>query len=110
MRVPALALFLFSLFAASSSPQTPSPQILHSGEDSNLRGLSVSTANNQKILWATGSNGVILRSPDAGKSWTRLHIENTETQDFRGIQSFGSDTAYIFSVGNDNHPHIYKTI
>ena len=94
-----------SLFAP---PQTLAQRNSPTGEDSNLRGLSVSPDNTQ-ILWATGSNGVILRSPDAGKSWTRLHIDNTDSADFRGVQSFGSDIAYIFSVGNDNKSHIYKT-
>jgi len=108
MRALAISLFLFSLFAIPS-PQTPASQTLHSGEDSSLRGLSASRVSNQTTVWATGSNGVILRSPDAGKSWTRLHIDNADTQDFRGVQSFGSNIAYVFSVGNDNKSHIYKT-
>lgn len=107
MRAPTLSLFLFLLFAAL--PQTPPSQTLHSATDSSLRGLSSSQINDQTILYATGSNGTILRSPDAGKSWTRLHIPNTDTADFRGVQSFGSDIAYVFSVGTDNKSHIYKT-
>jgi photosystem II stability/assembly factor-like uncharacterized protein len=89
-------------------PQSQTPQItLHSGTDTSLRGLS--SSNNGKILYATGSNSTILRSPDSGKTWTALHIDSTEKQDFRGVQSFGSDIAYVFSVGNDNKSHIYKT-
>jgi photosystem II stability/assembly factor-like uncharacterized protein len=107
MRAPTFALFLSSLFAAV--PQTPAPKTIHSGEDSSLRGLSSSRAGNQTILYATGSNGVILRSPDSGKSWTSLHILNSDTADFRGVQSFGTNIAYVFSVGNDNKSHIYKT-
>ena len=105
MRAPIISLFVLSLLAAL--PQNPNQQTLHSGEDSSLRGLSASSDG--KILWATGSNGVILRSPDAGKTWTRLHIDNAESADFRGVQSFGTDVAYVFSVGNDNKSHVYKT-
>ncbi len=105
MRTALLTLFAIIAFATS---QSSAPQTLHSGEDSNLRGLSISRDNTQ-ILWATGSNGVILRSPDAGKSWTRLHIDNADSADFRGVQSFGTDIAYVFSVGTDNKSHIYKT-
>jgi photosystem II stability/assembly factor-like uncharacterized protein len=105
MRTAILTLLL-SLFA-TASPQTPAPQLLHSGENSSLRGLS--SSSDGKTLYATGSNGTILRSPDAGKSWTSLHIPNTDTSDFRGVQSFGADIAYVFSVGNDNKSHIYKT-
>lgn len=97
---------LFFLFLAFYPPPT-TPQTLHFGEDSSLRGLSSSDGG--KILYVTGSNGVILQSPDAGKSWTRLHIDNADSADFRGIQSFASNIAYIFSVGNNGKSHIYKT-
>ncbi len=105
MRAPIISLFVFSLFAAL--PQNQNRQTLHSGIDSSLRGLSASSDG--KILYATGSNGVILRSPDSGKSWARLHIPDADTADFRGVQSFGADIAYVFSVGNDNKSHVYKT-
>jgi photosystem II stability/assembly factor-like uncharacterized protein len=105
MRVPTMVIFAFSIFA--TLPQTPNFQTLHSGIDSSLRGISSSAAG--KILYATGSNATILRSPDSGKSWTRLNIPNADTADFRGVQSFGSDIAYVFSVGTDNKSHIYKT-
>jgi photosystem II stability/assembly factor-like uncharacterized protein len=104
MRVAFLALLLFAPIPQSS--QISNSQTLTSGIDTSLRGLSSSSDGN--ILYATGSNGVILRSPDAGKSWIRLHIDNA-TADFRGVQSFGADIAYVFSVGNDNKSHIYKT-
>jgi photosystem II stability/assembly factor-like uncharacterized protein len=105
MRALLLTLTAISAFAL---PQSPTPQItLHSGTDTSLRGLS--SSNNGKILYATGSNSTILRSPDSGKTWTALHIDSTEKQDFRGVQSFGADIAYVFSVGNENKSHIYKT-
>ena len=91
-------LFLLSLLTFNLP--TCNPQTLYSGLDTNLRGLSASRANNSLILWATGSNGVILRSPDAGKSWTRLHIDNADTQDFRGVQSVGADIAYGMDIGD----------
>jgi photosystem II stability/assembly factor-like uncharacterized protein len=106
MRAALLTLFAAFVFAA---PQAPISRTLTSGIDTSLRGLSSAHANGTEIIWATGSNGVILRSPDAGKNWIRLHIDNADTQDFRGIRSFGSDTAYVLSVGNDNKSHIYKT-
>src|SRR5580698_10602422 len=107
MRAPLLALALLFAFLFPQTPQTPASQTLTSGIDTSLRGLSASS--DRKNLYAAGSNGVILRSPDAGKTWTRLHIDNADTADFRGVQSFGPDIAYVFSVGNDNKSHIYKT-
>jgi photosystem II stability/assembly factor-like uncharacterized protein len=107
MRASLLTLVFLFAFPIPQTSQTPTSQTLTSGIDTSLRGLSSSTDG--KILYATGSNGVILRSPDAGKTWTRLHIDNADTADFRGVQSFGADVAYVFSVGNDNKSHIYKT-
>ena len=106
MRAARLTLFAAFVFAV---PQAQMSKRLTPGLDASLRGLCSAPANGTEIIWATGSNGVLLRSPDAGKSWTRLHIDNADTQDFRGIRSFGPDTAYVFSVGNDNKSHIYKT-
>jgi len=106
MRAARLTLFAAFVFAV---PQAQMSKRLTPGLDASLRGLCSAHANGTEIIWATGSNGVLLRSPDAGKSWTRLHIDNADTQDFRGIRSFGPDTAYVFSVGNDNKSHIYKT-
>lgn len=108
MRSPAVSLLLVLLFAAPSS-QFPPPITPNAGPNTSLRGLSSSRSNKSQILWSTGSNGVILRSSDVGKSWSRLHIDKSDTQDLRGVQSFGSDVAYVFSVGTENKSHIYKT-
>src|ERR1700722_3710519 len=107
MRAPLLTLALLFAFPIPQTPQNPNSLTLTSGIDTSLRGLSASS--DRKNLYATGSNGVILRSSDSGETWTRLHIDNADTADFRGVQNFGSDIAYVFSVGNDNKSHIYKT-
>jgi photosystem II stability/assembly factor-like uncharacterized protein len=106
----ALLLFLLATFASAGAqtpqtPQAPAPEVLTSGIDTSLRAV----AADHFTLWASGSNGVVLRSADSGKSWTRLHIDNADTADFRGIQAFGTSIAYVMSVGNDNKSHIYKT-
>jgi photosystem II stability/assembly factor-like uncharacterized protein len=62
------------------------------------------------VIWASGTNGKILRSADSGKTWKELHVEGGDTLDFRGIQSFGSQTAYAMSVGTEGKSRIYKTI
>jgi len=86
--------------------------VLTSGIDSNLRGVSVSSENGERqtaIVWATGSNGVILRSADAGKTWDRLHIPNGDSLDFRGVQAFGENIVYLMSSGEGEKSRIYKT-
>ena len=105
--------FLFSLiFGASLQAQWWKVQT--SGLDTNLRGVSVAPVSNAKgvsapVVWASGSNGVILRSLDAGKTWQRLRVANGDQLDFRGIVAFNATTAYVMSSGEGDKSRIYKT-
>lgn len=85
-----------------------------SGLDSNLRGVSVkynegSEGKQHYIVWASGSNGVILRSVDDGKSWKQLSVPGGGELDFRDIEAFDADTAYVMSSGDGDKSRIYKT-
>jgi photosystem II stability/assembly factor-like uncharacterized protein len=86
-----------------------------SGLDSNLRGISAVYSSDlsgvrMPVLWASGSNGVILRSVDSGKSWKRIHVEDADALDFRGIVGFDSNLVYVVSIGLEGKSRIYKTI
>jgi photosystem II stability/assembly factor-like uncharacterized protein len=86
-----------------------------SGIDTNLRGVSIGTFANSRgvgtiVVWASGSNGVILQSKDAGKTWKRLHVQGGEELDFRSIQARDATTAYVMSIGDAGKSRIYKTI
>jgi len=95
--MPAMrTLFLFLFFALPAEAQWWKLQT--SGLDSNLRGVSAAYAPDAKgapmpAVWASGSNGVILRSTDLGKTWKRLHVAGGDTLDFRGIVAFNAATA-----------------
>lgn len=82
------------------------------GLDTNLRGVNVVRASGSSrnvVVWACGSNGVILRSVDQGKTWKRLHVQGGDALDFRGIVAFDSTTAYVMSIGGGAQSRIYKT-
>jgi len=86
--------------------------IQNGGLDSNLRGVSVvmeTAMDTNTIVWATGSNGVILRSTNSGKNWKRLHIPDGESLDFRGVQAFDENNAYVMASGEGEKSRIYKT-
>jgi hypothetical protein len=52
------------------------------------------------IAWASGTNGTVLRTEDAGYLWQRCTIPpNAEHLDFRGIQAFDANTAIVMSSG-----------
>ena len=89
-------------------------EVQTSGIDTNLRGVSAVSVPNAKgtpvaIVWASGSNGAILRSLDAGQTWHRMHVTGGEALDFRGIVAFNATTAYMISSGEGEKSRIYKT-
>ena len=47
-----------------------------------LRGLS---APSVRVAWASGNRGTVLRTIDAGASWTRLSIPDADDLDFRDV-------------------------
>jgi photosystem II stability/assembly factor-like uncharacterized protein len=111
MRV--LLTFLISPFFGVSM-QAQSWLVQTSGLDSNLRGVSVARVSNAQgasavAVWASGSNGVILKSTDEGATWKRMHVAGGEALDFRGIVAFNASTAYVMSSGEGEKSRIYKT-
>jgi photosystem II stability/assembly factor-like uncharacterized protein len=105
---------LLLLLLVGSSAEAQWWKVRASGLDTNLRGVSAVYAPDAKgapvpVVWASGSNGVILRSVDAGQSWQRLHVASGDALDFRGVVAFNSTTAYVMSSGEGENSRIYKT-
>jgi photosystem II stability/assembly factor-like uncharacterized protein len=85
-----------------------------SGTDTNLRGVSAVYSDDAKgepaaVAWVSGSNGVILRSLDQGKTWKRLRVAGGDALDFRGIAAIDARVAYVMSIGPGDKSRIYKT-
>jgi photosystem II stability/assembly factor-like uncharacterized protein len=104
------ALWIF--FAAAAQAQW---SVQTSALDTNLRGISAVYSSDMSgvrmpVLWASGSKGVILRSIDSGKSWKRIHVQDADALDFRGIVAFDSNLVYVVSIGLEGKSRIYKTI
>lgn len=71
-----------------------------------LRGLSVV---NEKIVWASGTGGTFLRTIDGGRTWKVGKVPDAEKLDFRDVEAFDANTAYLLSIGNGETSRIYKT-
>lgn len=71
-----------------------------------LRGLSVV---GEKVIWASGTGGTYLRTIDGGKSWKVGIVPDAEKLDFRDIEAFDENTAYVLSIGDGENSRIYKT-
>lgn len=72
-----------------------------------FRGLSVVS---NKVVWASGTSGTVIRTADGGKTWGVITVPGAEKLDFRDMEAFDANTAYILSIGNGEDSRIYKTI
>lgn len=84
--------------------------VQESGVDSNLRGVSAVVGHGGTAVWATGSKGAVLLSPDGGASWQRLSLPDGDALDFRGVQAFRGGVAFVMSSGEGAKSRIYKTV
>lgn len=110
MRIPSLAWFLTLLLGVVA--EKPQWSVQTSGIDTNLRAICVAHsagANTPASVWASGSNGVILRSTDDGRTWKRLHVDGGDALDFRGVRVFDARAAYVMSSGEGEKSRTYKT-
>jgi photosystem II stability/assembly factor-like uncharacterized protein len=87
---------------ASQGTWTP----LTSGVTVTFRGVS---AASEDVVWASGSRGTVLRSLDAGATWQNVSPQGLNTLDFRDVDAFNRQTAYILSIGNGEASRILKT-
>lgn len=71
-----------------------------------LRGLSVV---DEKVIWASGTGGTFLRTIDGGKTWKVGTVPDAQKLDFRDVEAFDRDTAYLLSIGNGEASRVYKT-
>jgi photosystem II stability/assembly factor-like uncharacterized protein len=97
MRLCTFILLSTSLFAQTT-------QNSHTTE--NLRGLSTPAPN---IAWASGAHGTYLRTTDAGKTWWSAQVPGAESLDFRDVEAFNADVAYLLAAGPGDQSRIYKT-
>ena len=74
-----------------------------SGTTASLRGVSVV---NDRIVWASGTNGTVLHTVDAGANWRVSTIG--EGLDFRGLRALSDTTAWLLSSGPGDKSQIYK--
>lgn len=119
------SIFLLSLLASigAAAAQSPAPspslsqpapqqvwQMQDSGSAAGLRGID---SVDGTIAWASGTNGTVLRTIDAGAHWTKCAVPDASTDgatlDFRGIQAWDAQTAIVMASGPGDKSRLYKT-
>ena len=102
--VVVLALAATSLAFAPGSQNDFSWQLTPTGSTARLRGLSVVSSS---VVWASGSQGTVLRTVNGGATWQNVGPPGTETLQFRDIEAFDASNAVILSIGPGEESRIY---
>jgi photosystem II stability/assembly factor-like uncharacterized protein len=90
----------------SITPALAQWQPQNSGTDADFRGLCAVSA---QVAWASGTRGTVLRTVDGGKRWEKVNVPGAESLDFRDIQAFDAQEAFVLSIGPGESSRIYKT-
>jgi len=72
-----------------------------------LRGLSVVSP---RVAWASGTNGTFLKTTDGGEHWRSAVVPSAEGLDFRDVEAFDENRAYLLASGEGENSRVYKTI
>ena len=86
----------FFCFPLAGALHAQTVNLLSAGTKTSIRGLSVVT---DKIIWASGSNGMVGNSVDSGHTWKWIVVKGFEKRDFRDIEAQDAATAIIMAVG-----------
>jgi photosystem II stability/assembly factor-like uncharacterized protein len=71
-----------------------------------LRGLSVVSP---QVAWASGTNGTFLKTTDGGQHWRSAVVPGAEGLDFRDVEAFDENRAYLLASGEGENSRVYKT-
>ncbi len=81
---------------------------LDGGTTASFRGLSV--VGDGDVVWVSGTGGTWGRSLDGGTTWTMQTVSGGEDLDFRDVDAFSQDVAYLMGAGPGELSRIYKTV
>ncbi len=67
---------------------------------------------NPRVVWASGRGGTFTVTTDGGQTWRAGVVPGAEALQFRDVQAFSANVAYLMSIGTSGDPtdfRIYKT-
>src|ERR1051325_124142 len=97
---------LCGILCCSGSAAQAQWQLQNVATKASLRGLC---AVNAKVVWASGTKGTFLRTTDGGATWQVGAVPGAEQLDFRDVEAFDADNAFLLSIGNGASSRIYQT-
>lgn len=110
MLLRAFGFFLAASLSIACYAKTPSMQFRGttqvSGTTARLQAIS---AVDRNVVWASGLEGTVLRTLDAGAHWSPIQVPNARTLQFRDVHAFDSEHAFLLSAGDGEQSRIYRT-
>ena len=94
------------LFGLDASTVLGQWQVQAIESQADFRGLSVVSPT---VAWISGTKGTYARTNNSGKTWSVGIVPGAEKLDFRDVEAFGEETAYLLSAGQGDASRIYKT-
>jgi photosystem II stability/assembly factor-like uncharacterized protein len=91
---------------AAGAPTAATVVAQDSGVTVRLRGISAVDPN---VAWASGREGMVLRTIDGGAHWQAMHVPGAEKLDFRDVEGFDADSAVVLSIGPGADSRVYRT-
>ena len=95
-----IIVFLLILLASMEGLQAQRIELLSSGTKTSIRGLSVV---NDGTIWVSGSNGMVGKSLDSGKTFVWNVVKGFEKTDFRDIEAFDDTVAIIMGISSPSY-------
>ena len=63
----------------------------------------------EEVVWVSGHEGSYARSLDGGANWSTVVMVGEENLQFRDVEAFDANTAYLMSAGSGELSRIYRT-
>jgi photosystem II stability/assembly factor-like uncharacterized protein len=109
-----LPVFLMSAFACTivgaQEPSRLHQPTLTPQDSGTTNGLIAVWPVNPRVVWACGRAGTFTVTTDGGQTWNAGVVPGAEELQFRDVQAFSANVAYLMSIGdNPTDFRIYKT-
>jgi photosystem II stability/assembly factor-like uncharacterized protein len=64
---------------------------------------------NERVVWVSGHGATYVRTTDGGATWQASVMPGDTSLQFRDVQAFDENTAYLMSSGNGKASRVYYT-
>lgn len=102
----AAALLALPLLVAAANPSALHWELVDAHTSAGLRGLHRAG----RSVWASGTNGTILRSADGGETWQPCTVPpGAAGLDFRAVWAWDAERAVVMSSGPGDQSRLFRT-